>query len=839
MIDSDPSKKTADVGAALHDLARTGWHSLGNLTAHRQEGDALLLECGEARVRVKPITDDLIRVRLSQRGSFGRDHSWAILPSVAGVTRPPWSIEEHPEAIELVTKSLRVRMTRSPCRISFHEQDGTFISGDCPRRGMSWADEEVRSWKVLDSEDHFFGLGEKGCPLDKRGTVIVNWNHDAAEHDPWSDPLYQTHPLAIVLNRGRAHGIFFDNTWRSFFDLGKTSRTAWCFGADGGELNYFFIAGPTPADVVQRYAFLVGTTPLPPRWALAYQQCRWSYDSAKRVRQIAREFRRRKIPCDAIYIDIDYMDGFRSFTWHPERFADPRKLTRELADRGFKLVAIVDPGIKAEPGYFVYDQGVAGDHFVRSAAGDLYVGKVWPGESVWPDYSRAATRRWWGDLYKGLLEDGVTGIWNDMNEPADFSFTDGTVPLSVRHDNDGEPSDHRAVHNVFGMQMARSTFEGLSRLRPNVRPFVLTRAGYSGVQRYAAVWTGDNLSSWEHLRMSIPMLLNMSISGISFCGADIGGFRGYPSPELFTRWLQLGVFYPMMRVHTAGGKEQDPWSFGKKHEKLNRAAIELRYQLLPYIYTEMQHTARTGLPLLRPVLLDYPDHPRVHRCEHEFLFGRQLYVAPVVQEGARSRKVLLPSGDWYDFDDGTRRTGGQDFELDVRIDTIPIFARAGAIVPLREVRQHVDEKCLKELTLRLYPGNGTGWFYNDDGISTEYEKGDYTHEQYALRTDETRMAFGLVHRRGGAEHAPRSYLFIFHSVARRPSDVTLNGHPLLGRKRNSSKEGVWSYDARNRTVQVRVRRLDEGDQIELCLRLAKTARSRSSDGGEESVIASS
>ncbi len=818
--------RDANGGVRALTTTETGWQSLGEVTAYRQEGDALVLECGEARVCIKPITDDIIRVRLSQRGAFGRDYSWAILPSVAGDARPSWSIEEHPEAIDLVTNALRVRMTRSPCRISFHEQDGTFISGDCPRRGMSWAGEEVRSWKVLDSEDHFFGLGEKGCPLDKRGAVIVNWNHDAAEHDPWSDPLYQTHPLAIVLNRGRAHGIFFDNTWRSFFDLGKTSRSAYCFGADGGEMNYYFIAGPSPSEVVRRYASLVGATPLPPLWALGYQQCRWSYDSARRVRQIARQFRRRKIPCDTIYIDIDYMDGFRSFTWHPERFADPRKLTKELGAKGFKVVAIVDPGIKAEKGYFVYDEGIAGKHFIRSASGDIYVGKVWPGESVWPDYSRAATRRWWGDLYKGLLEDGVTGIWNDMNEPADFSFTDGTVPLSVRHDNDGEPSDHRAVHNIYGMQMARSTYEGLQRLRSGVRPFVLTRAGYSGVQRYAAVWTGDNLSSWEHLRMSIPMLLNMSISGIAFCGADIGGFRGYPSAELFTRWLQLGVFYPMMRVHTAGGKEQDPWSFGKKHEKLNRAAIELRYRLLPYIYTEMQHTARTGLPLLRPVMLDSPDHPKVHRCEHEFLFGRQLYVAPVVQEGAKSRKVNLPTGEWYDYDGATMRPGGVELDIKAGMGTIPMFARSGAIIPTREVRQHTDEKPLKELTLRVYPGNGRGGFYCDDGISSGYERGAYTLEEYAVHCEAGRTTLRLVQRDGVEDFAPKSYIVELLGIAKCPTALSLNGLPLMKRKSVSHlgrSASAWSYDPKCRTVCVRLGRLTEGDAIEVLHRQRRAA----------------
>ena len=814
---------------ALVSQSTDGWRSLGDMTAHRQENGGLLLECDDSRVLITPITDDIIRIRFAPDGDFGRDHSWAVVSNNSSA-RPDWRLEENGESIDLVTNSLRVRITRSPCRIAFHDAEGVYISGDCPTKGMAWAGEEIRAWKRLDAEDHFFGLGEKGSPLDKRGSVIVNWNHDAAEHEPWTDPLYQTHPFALVVNNGRSHGLFFDNTYRSFFDFGKTSRTAYAFGADGGEMNYYFIAGPAPSDVVQRYASLVGALPLPPRWSLGYQQCRWSYDSAKRIRDIARQFRKRKIPCDTVYIDIDYMDEFRSFTWHPKRFAHPRKLTKELRDNGFKLVAIIDPGIKAERGYPVYDTGVAGDHFIRAANGENYVGKVWPGASVWPDYSRAVTRRWWADLYKDFLEDGVTGIWNDMNEPADFTFADGTIPLSVRHDNDGEPSDHRAVHNIYGMQMARATFDGMRRARPDERPFVLTRAGYSGVQRFGAVWTGDNLSSWEHLRMSIPMLLNMSLSGIILCGADIGGFRGCPSPQLFVRWLQLGVFYPLMRTHTAGGKEQDPWSFGKKAEKLCRSAIELRYQLMPYLYTEMQHASRTGLPVLRPLVLDYPAHPKVHRCEHEFLFGRQLFVAPVVQEGAATRKVTLPAGEWYDFEDGAARVGGEEIEIPVKLDTIPMFAKSGAIIPTREVRQFTDEKAIKELTLNIFPGSGRGWFYNDDGISYGYQKGESFLEQYAVQPAESGAAFRVIWREGAERFAPKMYLLKFLGVERPPQAVAAAARPLAECKsaaQFAKSSDAWYFDAKKKIAWVRVASLAEGESVELLPKRSKRPKPKS------------
>lgn len=806
--------------------ASRGRQSIGDVTGATRLGHALQIECGEAAVRVIPLACGAVRVRLAPAGAFDNDDngdpSWAVVPNVE--YDESWQWCEGDDRIDVTAAALLIRIRKRPCRISFHTLDGVFVSGDDPACGLEWGDADVRCWKALNDADHFFGLGEKGPPLDKRSRAWFNWNVDAAEYEAWTDPLYQTHPFLLCLNAGQAYGIFLDNTYRSSFDLGVSSRTAYSFGADGGEMNYYFLPGPTPAEVVCRYAALVGTTPLPPRWTLGYQQCRWSYESARRVRLIAEQFRRRKIPCDTIYIDIDYMDDFRCFTWHPKRFTNPRRLFKVLAQQGFKAVTIVDPGIKHEPGYAVYDDGVAGDHFCRGPDGDPYVGKVWPGPTVYPDFTRERTRRWWGNLYRDMLETGVAGFWNDMNEPADFTNESMTVPLTLRHDMDGRPSDHRAAHNIYGMQMARATFEGLRRLRPEERPFVLTRAGYSGVQRYAAVWTGDNKSSWDHLRMSIPMLLNMGLSGVTFCGADIGGFRETPSPELFTRWLQLGIFYPLCRVHTAGGPQQEPWSFGKTHERINRDAIALRYRLLPYLYTEMQHAAATGLPVMRPLMLDFPTHPRVHRCEYDFLFGRQLLIAPVVEEGARRRKLTLPTGDWYRFDDGSHYTGGLELDLPVTLASIPMFARSGAVIALRDVQQYTDERPLRDLTLHVYPGDGGGTFYNDDGQSYEYRQGAFILEHYETQTTGGVRGFRLRRRSGDERFLPVAYVLEFKGVSRRPAGVMVGGEKMpecRGRPAFRKTDAGWRYDSKERTVRVRLARLSEGEPVEVVVRRPK------------------
>jgi alpha-glucosidase len=531
------------------------------------------------------------------------------------------------------------------------------------------------------------------------------------------------------------------------------------------------------------------------------------------------------------------MDGFRCFTWHPKRFAKPASLLKELARKGFKTVTIIDPGLKAEPGYGVYDSGLAGDHFLRGEDGEVHVGKVWPGQSVFPDFTNATTRAWWGKLYRELLDAGVTGIWNDMNEPADLGREEKTLPLSVRFANEGQASDHRECHNVYGMQMARATLEGMESLRANERAFVLTRAGYSGVQRFAAVWTGDNLSSWEQLRMSIPMLLNMGLSGIAFCGADIGGFRGYPSPELFTRWLQLGIFYPLCRVHTAGGREQDPWAFGKKHEKHNRRAIELRYRLLPYLYTEFHHTSQTGLPIMRPLMLDYPTAMNVHRCEHEFMFGRQLFVAPVVQEGATTRKVALPEGEWYDFENGQARVGGGELEIPTELSTIPMFAKAGAIIPLRDAVQFIDDQLLQELTLAIYPGTGTGWFYQDDGRSHDHQRGEFALDEYSVGREADVTTLRLVSRRGTDGFAPESYLLKFMGIFKAPAAVAAAGQPLSqckNRKTFEKSSGGWWYDKAARIVWVRQKGYAAGDGVEILHKV----RAKSTDGSGKTITAS-
>jgi alpha-glucosidase len=366
--------------------------------------------------------------------------------------------------------------------------------------------------------------------------------------------------------------------------------------------------------------------------------------------------------------------------------------------------------------------------FVKRPDGSVYVGTVWPGDSVFPDFTLTRVRAWWGGLYKDFVNMGVAGFWNDMNEPSTFQTLSKTMPLdNVHRLDDGTTLDHRAIHNVFGMENARATYEGLLKLLPDERPFVLTRAAYAGAQRYAATWTGDNSATWNHIGMSVPQIMNLGLSGYSLVGADVGGFAGSPPVDLLTRWYELGVFYPIYRDHAAKGTaDHEPWASGPEQEAIRKRYIELRYRLLPFIYTAMEETSRTGVPLMEPLFLEYPDEQALYGEDHEFLFGRDFLVAPVVTEKVDAEDVHLPPGDWYDFWTAEKHSSKEQISLHPALSETPLYVRAGAIIPMQPVVQSTNEKPDGPLELRVYPGSDChGTLYQDDGLTFAYQKGNF------------------------------------------------------------------------------------------------------------------
>lgn len=579
-------------------------------------------------------------------------------------------------------------------------------------------------------KEHYFGMGDKTGVLDRRGYTFTNWNSDTFGYTPSTDPIYKSIPFFVGLGApGGSYGLFLDNSWRSTFDFGHREDGALEISAVDGPIDYYLIAGPTMPDVVRRYTDLTGKPPLAPLWSLGYQQSRWSYMSDAEIRSLAARFRKEQFPIDVIWMDIDYQDRNRPFTVNGSSFPDMRKLIADMGNLGIRLVPITDLHIAYLPGqgYAPFDTGIAGNNFVHKGDASLYVAPVWPGPSVFPDFTRASTRAWWGSLYKDFLDDGFAGFWNDMNEPAVFDTPTKTMPLDNLHrieSDDFAPRNatHAEIHNVYGMENTRATFEGMRRWRPNQRPFVMTRASFAGGQRYAVTWTGDNSSTWDHLRLSVEQLINLGLSGFSYSGADVGGFTGGPSPELLTRWFEVAAFTPIFRDHSMkDAPRAEPWVDGPQQLAIRKRYVEERYRLLPYIYALAELNSRTGDPIMRPVFYDYPD-ALDSDCDRSMTFtlGRDLLIAgPPKPESPEKFDICLPKGGWYDYWTGEPVTGAKLTEAP-RLDTLPVFVRAGTILPRQQLVESTMDTPRGPLSLEVYPGDGcSGELYFDDGVSVK------------------------------------------------------------------------------------------------------------------------
>jgi alpha-glucosidase len=731
--------------------------SLSNGIVVRQNG---VLE------EITALRDDLLRIRIAPEGLLPEDASWAVL---AEARRS--SVAVTPETangrVGFRTHLLRIEVDRSTMTLTVRDLNGNILQQDA--RPTRFEHSAFRLYKGFSNDDHFFGLGDKVGPLDRVNQAFTLWNTDSYRFQESTDPLYKSIPFFMNYHAGRAIGVLLDNTWRSSFDFGKELPGVYSFGAVNGPLDYYILYGPSPKQVVESYAWLTGKPPLPPLWAFGFQQSRYSYYPQSRVLEIADRLRADHIPADAIYLDIDFQEKNRPFTIDHERFPDFSGMIAKLKAENFHVVAITDLHIAKLPdhNYAPYESGIAGGHFVKNPDGSVYSGSVWPGPSVFPDFTRRQTRDWWGTLYTKLCSMGVAGFWNDMNEPSVFDTASKTIPENVIHHID-EPgfakrtATHAEIHNVYGMENSRATFDGLKTLDPNVRPFVLTRATYAGGQRYAATWTGDNSSSWNHLRIMNPMLESLGLSGFAFSGADAGGFAGTPTPDLLTKWLQIAAFQPIDRDHTEKGTgDQEPWVGGPEQESIRRRFIEERYHLMPYLYTLAEEASRTGLPLVRPLFLEFPDAiPDRHPIDidpaasSEFLLGRNLLIAPPpYPEELDTYTVEFPSADWYNYWTGERvipksQPSGADPSqvapstqpplstmIHPELALLPVFVRAGSILPIAPLVQSVNMTPRGPLTLRIYAGIPCeGELYLDDGNTYAFQNGAYLRMRFTCDT---------------------------------------------------------------------------------------------------------
>jgi len=759
---------------------------LGAVKAWQPTPGGALISAEGGAVRIELLRDTAVRLRYAFQSDFGPVCSNATLADLPPLSDP--EIEETDQEIRLTDETVQVTAQKYPLRISVKDAGGNELLRESagPNGGAHLWRSGVAHHLVHLPRSHYFGLGEQAGPFERTGRRFLLWNTDRFPYRE-GRPLYSSFPNYLVLRDGIAHGVFYDNPHRSVFDFGarRPGRITWL--ARGGELRCYVIPGPRPADVLQRYTRLTGRTPLPPRWSLGYHQSRWSYYPAEELYRLAEEFRSRRIPCDCLHLDIHYMNAYQVFTWHAERFPDPAVLIGDLEAQGFKVTAIVNPGVKVDPAYEVSIEGRARRAFLCWPDGREYVGWVWPGRVMFPDFSCRETREWWGGLHRVLLECGVRGIWNDMNEPSVFSWR-RTMPDAVRFLNEGRGGGHDELHNQYGLLMARATWEGYRGLRSDRRPFVLTRSGFAGVQRYAAMWTGDNLATWGHLRLTIPMLLGLGLSGVPFVGADIGGFFGSPSAELYTRFLQLGVLMPFCRTHSYfRARPREPWCFGPAYEQVNRELIELRYRLLPHLYTAFSQHARDGRPVMRPLFWEHPDDPTALEVADQFFLGDHLMAAPVLHKGRDHRKVYLPAGRWHRFGTDEAFAGAQWVTVSApRVDSmaprpgaglaaLPVFVRAGAVVVMQEVQQYVGERPVEEVECHVWDGgDAQSELYEDTGDGYEHEAGAWRVTRFQVRATPEALIIRLKCEADPRVGTRRFRVYV-HGLEAAPSEVQVGG----------------------------------------------------------------
>jgi alpha-glucosidase len=769
------------------------------------------MRAGSATVEVTALAPDLFRVGFFPQGRSLDYSSVAVVPQ--DWQSGPVTIVEEAKGLILATSAATAHLSLDPLRIGFADNTGRTFAMDDPVLGMGWFTPSaeapvvqlpnqsgtlgvpVRVYKRRLAGEHYFGCGERTGELDKTGSQQIFWNIDPPRgHTALQNNLYASIPFTLVLAEGQAWGFFLDSTTRVEFDLAHDDpQRAW-FGAGSGDLIYYVFCGPTPQDVLARYTDLTGHTPLPPVWALGNGMSRFSYETAEEVRKIARSFRERNIPCDALYFDIDSLDGYRVFTWNPIGFPDPEGLLAELREMGFHAVSIVDAGVKVDEHYPVYMEGLARDLYCKTPQGNDYQNAVWPGICTFPDFTNPETRTWWGEQHRPLLDGGVEGIWADMNEPALFIPLNSTMPPDVVHPGGGKAQLHIQVHNAYGSLMAQATREGLLRLRPERRPFVISRSGFAGIQRHALLWTGDNSSTWEHLTMSVAQLHNLGLSGVGWAGVDIGGYYGDTTGELLARWTEFGIFQPFCRNHSEKQtRHQEPWVFGEPYESISREMLKLRQRLLPYLYTLFDECHRTGAPILRPLFWANPEDTSTYSMEDEFLCGDSLLVAPVTRPGVEYRHVYLPAGSWFHLWTGTRVDGPAHILAHAPLGRPAVYVRANTALPLWPEMNYVGQRDADPLTFVLYPsdGSGTASLYEDAGDGYEYLNGFYARRAISCEVEAGSIRVVIGEQEGTFVPARRHIRLELREIASEPKMVQAGDAPA-----------AWRYDPAQRLLIV-------------------------------------
>ena len=767
----------------------------------------LLAELHGEQLRIDFVRADLVRVKISRGGVFDESPTFAVSvdplsPDVEVV------FERGDDEVRLRTSALAVSLGLDPFRLDVHRSDGSPVvetAQDADGRYWAYAtlNDAFTVRRRCRQEDAIYGLGEKTGHHNRKGRDFTLWNTDVLDahatreftaarsrDDPRSDrtstefdPYYVSIPFFYHQSypRGTMAASFVDNGYRGTYEFSHPEE--YRIHVSGGQYTEYIFAGPGMPEILSSYTWLTGRIAPPPLWALGYHQSRWFRYTQTAVERLAESHREKDIPCDALWLDIEYMDGYRVFTWNTRAFPDVSGMLKRLDNLGFRVITIVDPGVKYDPGYWVFDQARERDVLCKTEGGDIYVGQVWPGNTAFPDFVTEEARTWWGELNAAHVQSGLAGIWNDMNEPAT-----GIVPPNAMRFGKGKYA-HERYHNQYALLMAMATQAGLLHAMPDRRTFVLSRAGFAGIQRYAANWMGDNMSRWDHLWLSVPMAMGFGISGQAFVGADIGGFAGNSNAELFLRWMQYGVLTPFCRNHSElGNVDQYAWAWGDVVLDVVREAIRLRYRLLPYIYTTFIRAAETGAPVQRPLVFEYQYDPTVRDIDDEYLLGPDLLIAPVFAPGLTARQVYLPAGSWYDWHSDVLVGGKRYVHAATPMEHIPIYARGGSVVPMwPDAPASTSGYHPSAIELHLFVPGTDGTYHSrlqeDDGLTLAGLNGaSYQTDFEVARTGNRVVLHAEVDGDGYPAFAREAFHLVVHGAA--PASVRLDGRevtPTSGR----------------------------------------------------------
>ncbi|SFB02709.1 glycoside hydrolase family 31 protein [Algoriphagus aquimarinus] len=709
--------------------------SIGKIENWSKTDKGFIANSKIAQLKISVLREGIIRVQASRNSSFD-PNPYSVVLTTENVK---FEFSEHENYLELKTTliQLQVNFTNGIC--AFFDSDGTLLSKD-DSLGISWIGSEVTCYKELQPNEKYIGLGEKTGNLNRIGRAYTNWNTDYFGYGINDDPLYASIPFYMGLVAEKAYGIYFDNTHKSVFNFGASTDRFTYFNAEDGDMDYYFIHQPSVAEIISSYGDLTGKMKMPPKWALGYQQCRYSYYPDKEVLTLAHTFRDKDMPADVIYLDIHHMEDYKVFTFDGEKFSDPKGLIARLKEKGFRVVVILDPGIKTQAGYIPYDEGIEQGLFVNYPDGKEYKAQVWPGWCAFPDFTNPKARAWWMEKLAFYTEAGVDGFWTDMNEPASWGqFT----PNLIEFDYEGNTASHRKARNIYGMQMAKSTQEGSLKNLPNQRPFVLTRSGFAGVQRYAAVWTGDNVSTEEHMLAGVRLVNSLGLSGIPFSGYDLGGFAGEATKSLYARWMSIAAFSPLFRAHSMiNSNDAEPWAFGEEVEEISRTYMKLRYHLLPTLYSKFRKSSQTGLPIASSLAIDYSNDPLVFLSayQNQYLFCDSFLIAPV-ESYKEITKVYLPKGEWYYLFTDQHYKGEQVIYQDCPLNYLPVYVKAGSIVALQNDVLHTAGDNDGVLRIHIYAGDEASEYihYEDDGVSFDFESGAYHERIFRFSPEENKL----------------------------------------------------------------------------------------------------